>query len=378
MNTISQKIILLIDKDIQTSQKITQTLAKDNLKPIVAKDCKTALQLTKARNIDLILCDIIAAKEKDYEILTKIKQDRDTQTIPLIVLDEEIDLKTWRKVMSLGADDYLSQDSLEELRVAIAAQLKKQAAHQQSLQEEIENLQAYITATLPHELRAPLTSIIASSDFLISSEIESLDTEISREMLHCISLSAKRLNKSIEKFLLYSQLHQTGNDPKKIQILRNAQTISIASLIERKANKQVEKVGRSEDLQLKIEDASVGIGTNNLSKILEELIDNACKFSAPGTPICVKTSQKRDRYIISVSNRGKGMTAKQINSIGPYIQFERQIQEQQGVGLGLAIAKRLAELHRGQLSIESIPNRSTTVTISLPKVNQYSMVGSTR
>lgn len=370
MNTISQKIILLIDRDLQASKKIAKTLALDNLVPIVAKDSKTGLQLAKERNIDLILCDHTIAKQKDYVVLTKFKQDGDTQNIPLIVLDREIDIAVWRKVMSLGADDYLSKERIQDLKGAIAAQFKKQAAQQQSLQEELENLQAYINNTLPHELRAPLTSIIASSDFLIAEEIESIDREIIHEMLDFISLSAKRLNKSIEKFLLHSQLQQTSNDPQKIQNLRNSQTISIADIIEKKAKKQTEKAQRQADLQLKIEDASVGINTNNLGKILEELIENACKFSQPGTPICVKTSLERDLLVISVSDRGRGMTAKQINSIGPYIQFERQIHEQQGVGLGLAIAKSLTELHQGQLSIESIPNRATTVSISLPKANQ--------
>ena len=109
--------------------------------------------------------------------------------------------------------------------------------------------------------------------------------------------------------------------------------------------------------------------------MLEELIDNACKFSLPGTPISVKTTQEKDRLVIAIEDRGRGMTAQQINSIGPYIQFERQTHEQQGIGLGLAIAKRLAELHQGELSIESIPKRSTTAKIYLPKASKYSMLG---
>ena len=375
MNTISKQTILLIDKDLQTSEKITKILANDNSVIIVAKDVQTSFQLAKERNIDLVLCDITAAKQKGYGFLTKLKQDLQTETVPLIILDREIDLSVWRKVMSLGADDYLNKHNIPDIQTAIAAQFKKQAIYQKRLQEELERLKVHITESLPHELRAPLTNIIASSDFLIDSEIELLDGEIIREMVNCIRFGARRLNRSIENFLLYFRLQQASNDPQKIQNLRNSQTASIETIIQKTATKQAQKANREADLHLKLEDASVGIGTNNLGKMLEELIDNAFKFSGPGTPIWVKASQKRDRLIISVSDRGRGMTPKQINSIGPYVQFDRQIHEQQGVGLGLAIAKRLAELHQGQLIVESIPNRATTVTISLPKLSQYSMVG---
>ncbi|MDJ0726327.1 MAG: hybrid sensor histidine kinase/response regulator [Prochloraceae cyanobacterium] len=375
MNSISKKIILLIDKDLKASQQTAKILANDDWLLIVAKDSDTALKAVRQQNIDLILCAATAAKYQDYNLLIKLKENSQTEIVPLIILDRDLDLSVWRKVMSLGADDYLSKANIPEIRTAIAAQLQKQAAHRKRLEQQTQQLQDYIATTLPHELRAPLTSIIASSEFLITGEIETLDREIIHEMLECIRLSADRLNESIEKFLLYSQLQQASKDPQKIQNFRNSETTSLAELIANRAKKQVRKANRQADLQLQLEDVPVQMGTNNLGKMLEELIDNACKFSLPGTPISVKTTQEKDRLVIAIEDRGRGMTAQQINSIGPYIQFERQTHEQQGIGLGLAIAKRLAELHQGELSIESIPKRSTTAKIYLPKASKYSMLG---
>jgi signal transduction histidine kinase len=60
------------------------------------------------------------------------------------------------------------------------------------------------------------------------------------------------------------------------------------------------------------------------------------------------------------------MTAAQIADVGAYVQFERKVHEQQGSGLGLTIARRLAQVYGGELTIESAPGQRTTVSVTLP------------
>ena len=69
----------------------------------------------------------------------------------------------------------------------------------------------------------------------------------------------------------------------------------------------------------------------------------------------------------SVTDQGRGFSTEQIRRIGAYVQFDRKMQEQQGLGLGLVIAKRLAELHGGSLAIEGSKGAGTTVTVKLPQ-----------
>jgi signal transduction histidine kinase len=70
---------------------------------------------------------------------------------------------------------------------------------------------------------------------------------------------------------------------------------------------------------------------------------------------------------LTVGDRGRGFSTEHITRVGAYMQFDRKLHEQQGIGLGLSIAKRLTELHDGTLSIDSRRETSTTVTVKLPK-----------
>ncbi len=105
----------------------------------------------------------------------------------------------------------------------------------------------------------------------------------------------------------------------------------------------------------------------DLEKVVNELVDNAFKFSADNTPVAM-TGQITDdlkTYELTISDRGRGMTPGQIAQIGAMRQFEREHYEQQGAGLGLAIARRLVALYGGQLTIDSAAGQGCTVKVML-------------
>ena len=120
---------------------------------------------------------------------------------------------------------------------------------------------------------------------------------------------------------------------------------------------------------LEVAAGAVAILEEYLRKIVTELLENAFKFSEPGTLVRLHGAACEGEYVFSIADTGRGMTADQVANIGAYMQFERKLYEQQGSGLGLTIARRLAELHGGSLSIQSTPGQGTTVTVRLPSVS---------
>ena len=109
------------------------------------------------------------------------------------------------------------------------------------------------------------------------------------------------------------------------------------------------------------------IAEEYLSKITDELVQNAFKFSEADSPVRVTLNEAFNAVTLSVSDQGRGFTAEQITRIGAYMQFDRKLHEQQGLGLGLTIAKRLVELHGGKFSIVSDKESGTVISARFPK-----------
>jgi signal transduction histidine kinase len=187
------------------------------------------------------------------------------------------------------------------------------------------------------------------------------------EMGQAIHQSGKQLERLIENFLIYAQLELIASDLKNINTFQVGRTEHPVSLVKEYATAQAAQANRSQDLSFELLDVPMPISGEYLAKIVDELVQNAFKFSEAGTPVGVKLSETSNSIALSVSDQGRGFSNGQIAHIGAYMQFDRKMHEQQGQGLGLTIVKRLVELHGGTLSIESTKDAGSTVTARLPK-----------
>ncbi|MCM0590597.1 MAG: ATP-binding protein [Gloeotrichia echinulata IR180] len=113
-------------------------------------------------------------------------------------------------------------------------------------------------------------------------------------------------------------------------------------------------------------DAIIKVSEQDLKKVVQEIVDNAFKFSQFGHQVRLISNTNDHFLTLYIINNGRGMTAAQISHIGAYMQFDRKLYEQQGSGLGLIIAKRITELYGGEFFIKSIPNIQTIVRMTFP------------
>ena len=314
---------------------------------------------------DLIVCDIMMPEMDGYTVLSKLREDPKTAIVPFIFLTGKGEKYDIRQGMDLGADDFLTKPfSAVELSSAISARLKKKVAIDHHSEKKLDQLRKNIVFTMPHELRTPLTSIIGNSDLIIDC-IDMLESNDIIELTQGIRESSVRLGRLIENYLTYAQIEIISSDREQIEALQTIRSDEIESLLKDISKQKAKDFGRENDLNLEIENSSVYISEEYCIKIVEEILDNAFKFSNHGTPVEVKSRIRDNFYTLSITDYGVGFTDKQINEIGAYMQFGREKFEQQGCGLGLIIAKRLTEFHKGKLTIESSTNNKTTVMVSL-------------
>ena len=266
--------------------------------------------------------------------------------------------------MELGADDYLTKPFLpSELMAAVNTRLGKQAVILRQTERKLDELRGNITLALPHELGTPLNGITGLSSMLMEDYATMPPAEI-LESAGFMHESPLRLHHLIKNFLIYAQIEMmTGND-----LLRQAaaERTAVEAVITQAPQDMVAKARRAGDLELSVQPAEVAVIADHLQKITAELVNNGCKFSSPGTTVRVAGVIAGKNYELTVTDAGRGMTAEQIAKIAPHVQFERNIYEQQGAGLGLIIAQRLTELQGGKLTIESVPGQQTTVRVSFP------------
>jgi signal transduction histidine kinase len=361
------KIVVIEDEEAILTD-VLETLALEGYEVQGASNGRTGVNLVRQFRPDLVLCDIMMPDLDGYGVLMEVRSDPATTTTPFVFLTAKTDRDSMRRGMVLGADDYIPKPfTAIELLDAVRTRLERQAALAREMDQKVKALHDNVLLMmLPHELRTPLVSILGYSELLIADG-EQLPGERVVEMAQCINRAGQRLHHLVENLLIYAQIEVLRATPERVKALRRLQYAYPRALLKHLAEEKAQQVGRSADLGLYLNDVeAVQIIEDNLRKIVAELLDNAFKFSQPGTPVQVSTFTENGHYVLQISDRGRGMTAEQIASISAYTQFDRKFYEQQGAGLGLVIAKHLTELHGGWLHIESQLEVGTTVQAALP------------
>jgi two-component system, sensor histidine kinase and response regulator len=323
--------VLIIDDELELKEEVETILKFEHFDVYSASDATESLQILKRTIPDLILCDILMPELNGFELFGQLKKNPETANIPFIFMTALGDRKNLRKGMELGADDYLVKPfTRDELLKTIDARLKKSFANQ----KQISDLKETIVLTIPHELRTPLNGILGISN-LIKEDNERLSKAELIELNEIIHTSGERLFATIQKYLMF------------IDVLINKEKIHVAKIecsqqsMSEFAGTIANKFKREKDLHVKADDFGIQITETWFFCALNELIDNAFKFSASGQPVFVRAVKKNNVVEINISDKGVGFPEENVKKINSFVQFDRKTMEQQGLGLGLFLAKRI-------------------------------------
>ncbi len=360
--------ILIVDDEPELLEITAAYLEMEGYIPLTALSGAAAIEILDTTIPDLILSDITMPGMSGFDLFEKVRSNSKFENTPFIFLSGHADLQHIITGKELGSDDYLVKPYEPEMLIStIKGKLKRSRQLNDSISLQMDTLKDQLFRLISHEMRTPLTSILGAAEILSGGK-DALSPEDFTEFLKMLKVGTLRLNRMVEDFLLVVRI-ESGEIAREIDF-REA-CIAPLGIVNRFAAVR-EDIKKTKDITLKIEVADESpflfIHSQHLENIVARLFDNACKFSPAGAIITIASHNEEDRYVISVMDNGYGIPVeKQDRLFQKFYQVDRELQEQQGAGLGLYIAKKLAELNNCALWCESDRGKGAAFYLSIPK-----------
>ncbi len=220
-----------------------------------------------------------------------------------------------------------------------------------------------LLANVSHELRTPLSRIRVALDLAAEGDLER-----ARRFLGEIARDLSEVERLVEDILTAARLDLALGRPGGGMPLRR-EPIEGAEVVARAAERfRAAHPGRT--LEVAAEGSLPGLDADAalLRRALDNLLDNAAKYSDPGQPVTLSAREEGGALVLEVRDRGIGIDAADLPRIfAPFYRTDRsRARGTGGVGLGLALAKRIIEAHGGTVSVESAPGEGTAVRLRVP------------
>lgn len=217
--------------------------------------------------------------------------------------------------------------------------------------------------TLSHELKTPLTSIIAAAG-LLAEELQNTADDSLKKLMQTIIHNANTLETRLAELL---DIVKTGSGKLQLQF----EPVDMKSLIQGTCL-QVSPLLRNKDLKLTTELPNSmpiihGDGPR-LEQVMLNLMTNAAKFTPAGGIITIRARQQDNGLVVDVQDNGIGIAREEQSRLfKPYSRLSSDRQRHPGLGLGLALSKQVVELHGGRIWVNSEPGKGSTFSFFVPR-----------
>ncbi len=225
----------------------------------------------------------------------------------------------------------------------------------------MDNLRRELVANVSHDLRTPLAAVQGYIETILLKS-ESLSEEDRKKYMHTILSSTERLKKLVEELFELSKLEARETKPKP-------EAFSIAELVQDVQQKN-QIIAESKKIDLKLNFpydlplvyADIGM----MEKVLQNLIDNAIKFTPAGGSVTIRLQNFGDKIITYVKDSGSGIRKDDLKYIfDRYHKADNKSSSNEGLGLGLAIVKKILEIHNIKINVESKEGEGTTFSFEI-------------
>jgi signal transduction histidine kinase len=299
-----------------------------------------------------------------FEILRRIRDARmRLGFLPVLVLTGDVGPVARNNALDLGADDFLIKPlDRNEVVLRVRNLLSTRRLH-------VDLARAYrhkseFLASMSHELRTQLSSVIGFSELLLSDTTDRFDESRRRKFLAQINSSGRYLLDLTSDILDLAKI-ESGHVTLRLEAVR---IVDIAHSVIR----AMDPLAAKKAIRIKADLRAAGeveADAGKLRQMLLNLVSNAVKFTPEGGLVTIGAQRLADTVEISVSDTGIGIAESEFDHLfEEFRQIDSDIaREQHGTGLGLALTKRFVELHGGRIRLTSEVGKGSIFTLSLPR-----------
>jgi len=350
------KKILVIEDGLEILENIREMLTEDGFRVHCATNGPEGIATARTAKPDLILCDLMIPGCDGFEVLSALRAAPETATIPLLFLTARTDRSSMRRGMEMGAEDYITKPfTRQELLAALHARLERSDFLAERFRIQVQELRETIASTLPPQLLTPLNGILGLSSILVE-EYESIKRRELHDLARSIGESGHEIHRMVRKFLTYSELRMVLLDSSRVQTLQRENLCNAKDVGEKTLRSLSEEGIETERIQAQWTDALVAISPFHLQRLLEELLENACRHSPAGSKVTLASKVSGPLLRIAIENQAKACDQERLDSDALGI----------GDGLGVVISRSICEIYGGSLRFESAPGEWTITQIELP------------
>lgn len=223
--------------------------------------------------------------------------------------------------------------------------------------------QRELMANVSHELQTPIARIQVAIDLMM----DGIDDRVT-EQLPFISQDLRELERLIDDVMTLSRFELASVGEKSVTPLRREPTILEDLIGNSAARFRSLHPSRALEVHVAAEIPALSLDATMVRRVIDNLIDNANKYSSDGAPIDVTARVRGGQVHIAVQDHGMGIDAEDLQRLfTPFFRTDRsRARSTGGIGLGLVLARRVVEAHGGTIEIESQLGVGTTVKFSLP------------
>ena len=355
--------VLIVDDSEDDIEMIRRFLADDTIAIRGLTDSTQAEMVFTEFEPDLILLDLHMPQPDGLEILRRIRDARSRLGfLPVLVLTGAVGPVARNNALDLGADDFLIKPlDRNEVVLRVRNLLSTRRLH-------VELARAYrhkseFLASMSHELRTQLSSVIGFSELLLSGTTDRFDEPRRRKFLAQINSSGRYLLDLTNDILDLAKI-ESGH------VTLRLETVMIVE-IAHGVIRTLDPLAAKKTIHIKAELGTAGeveADAGKLRQMLLNLVSNAVKFTPEGGRVTIGAQRLPNTVEISVSDTGIGIAESEFEHLfEEFRQIDSDIaREQHGTGLGLALTKRFVELHGGRIRLTSEVGRGSVFTLSLP------------